>query len=567
MMTKTNIKFLLLALFGLSSIVNAQNFQWAIKMGGTGFDMASGIAVDNSGNIYTTGQFQETVDFDPGSGTYDLISAGEYDIFISKFNSSGELLWAKQIGGVNWDVGHGIAVSSNGNIYVTGHIEGTADFDPGPGVFNLTPSGSSDAFIVKLDNNGNLIWVKQIGGTDSDFGYSISVDLNENVYTTGIFKGTVDFDPGTGTYNLSSAGSNDIFVSKLDAFGNFVWAKSMGGSDIDYSNSITIDISGNVYITGRYKGTSDFDPDNQNTLNLSAVGEYDIFVMKLNSSGDLLWAKQMGGPNTESGNSIAVDSYGNVYTTGYFKGTVDFDTGPGVFNLTSAGYEDIYISKLDISGNLVWVKQFGSSYYDVGNSISVDNSGNVYNTGYFDLTVDFDPGTSNFNLTSVGSTDMFISKLEASGDFISAKQIGGQNNEIANSIFVDNNGNIYTTGCFEGSVDFDPGPENFYLSAYSGNCDIFVIKLNQNTSNIKNILESYSIRVYPNPTNELLCISFGKELSKVRLIVRNTLGIQFYDNEYINTSNITLNIDYPSDIYILEIVTDNNKNVLKLIKE
>lgn len=175
-----------------------------------------------------------------------------------------------------------------------------------------------------------------MGGTLYDHGYGIALDGLGNVYTTGHFKDTCDFDPGVGTFDLISAGLDDIFISKLDILGNFVWAKQIGESSTDVGTSIVVDDSGNVYSAGYFYGVADFDPGS-GTTNLTSAGAYDEFVLKLNTSGNFIWAKNMGGMATDIAKSIAVDVAGNVYTTGQFQGTADFDPNSGILNLTSAG--------------------------------------------------------------------------------------------------------------------------------------------------------------------------------------------------------------------------------------
>jgi hypothetical protein len=186
-------------------------------------------------------------------------------------------------------------------------------------------------------------------GTVESQGLGLFVDTSGNVYSTGYFRGTVDFDPGTGTYDLSSSGgSQDIFVSKLNSSGDFVWAKAMGGGSNDKGYGIAVDTSGNVYTTGYFQGAADFDPGAQTFDLISTEDSQDIFTSKLDTSGDFVWAKAMGGTQYEYGKGIAVDTSGNTNITGYFKGTVDFDPGPGTFDLTStADSEDIFIVRLN----------------------------------------------------------------------------------------------------------------------------------------------------------------------------------------------------------------------------
>ena len=211
----------------------AQNhyFDWAISEGGTSTDLSFCITTDDEENVYVTGIFQNTVDFDPGPSVALHSSNGVSDIFIQKLSPTGELIWVKSIGGISADFGYAIATDEEGNVFVTGNFHLTVDFDPGPGVFNLIADGSQseeDIFILKLDSDGNFVWAKKIGGPFADSGNSIDLDGTGNIYVTGIFSDQVDFDPGLGVSNISSNGDLDAFVLKLDSNGEFLWVKNMG---------------------------------------------------------------------------------------------------------------------------------------------------------------------------------------------------------------------------------------------------------------------------------------------------------------------------------------------------
>ena len=254
----------------------------------------------------------------------------------------------------------------------------------------------------------NFLWAVQMGEASDDFGNSIAVDAKGNVYTTGSFRNTVDFNPGTETYYLSSKGGTDIFISKLDPFGNLIWAKRMGGIKDDGGSSIAVDSDGYIYTTGSFQDEADFNPDSLGIYNLTSKGGYDIFISKLDTDGNFAWAKKIGGVGADAGYEIAVDIRGSVYTTGIFQLTVDFnpdDSGP--YNLSSAGGNDIFVSKLDTSGSFVWAKRFGGMSEDSGNSIVVDRYENIYITGWFVETADF--GTC--NLTSTNSRDSYVCAL------------------------------------------------------------------------------------------------------------------------------------------------------------
>ena len=528
------------------------NFQWAKQMGDISNDRAHSVAIDAAGNVYTTGRFEGMVDFDPGAGTYNLTSAGWEDVFVSKLNSSGTFVWAKQLGGANFDVANSIAVDAAGNIYTTGSFLGTSDFDPGLGVYNLTSIGSGDIFVSKLNSSGAFVWAKNFGGAGSgNDAKSIAVDATGNVYTTGYFDSIVDFDPGISAYNLSAVGayggSVDVFISKLNASGNFVWAKQIGGGTNSGSigNSITVDAAGNVYSTGWFADIVDFDPG-VGVYNIASSGTQDIFVSKLNSSGAFVWAKSIGGSGTDIdiGSSIVLDASGNVYTTGGFSGTADFDPGVGVYILAGGG---AFVSKLNVSGTFVWAKRTGIIN---SRSIALDASANVYTTGDFLGTADFDPGVGVYNLIPSGVQDIFVSKLNASGAFVWAKQFGGaiSGYGIGTSIAVDGANNIYTTGCFVDTVDFDPGVGTYSLiSAGFVVDDIFVHKMCQ-TSCPLGISElptpNSELTISPNPNNGQFTLLLNNDASagsaqveNGEIILINSIGQKVFEQKIIQGNN------------------------------
>jgi hypothetical protein len=235
--------------------------------------------------------------------------------------------------------------SSGGGVF-----RGTTDFDPNTGAYNLTATGGGpaypDIFLLKLDTSGNFVWVKGMGGTNSDNGYSLDLDNQGNIYMVGNFRDTVDFDPNAGVYNLTAIGLSDIFVQKLNSQGNLIWAKSLGGPNEDRGYSIVIDDFGSFYITGNFSGLVDFDPSS-NIYNLNSPMFDAMFIQKLDSSGNFVWAISSEGGGGAVGSSIAVDGSGDVYTTGFFYGTTDFDPSTGVSNLTVQGAQDVFIQKIN----------------------------------------------------------------------------------------------------------------------------------------------------------------------------------------------------------------------------
>ena len=446
-----------LSLVSKVCFAQAPDWEWAKSFYGTGACACISMTIDASNNIYTTGVFNGTVDFDPGTGTYLLASYNSaYDVFISKSDSLGNFIWAKRIGGNSHDYGESIAVDSKSNVYVTGYFGSTVDFDPGLTQYNIASNGFTDVFILKLDSSGNFLFAKNLGGsTGLDQAYSIAIDLDGNIYTTGYFSETADFDPGVGVFNLVTSSSNgNIFVSKLDSLGNFIWAKAIIGTNFGEGKSLIVDTLNNVFITGIFYGFNDFDPGSGTFyLNSSSLTSVDAFILKLDSSGSFVWAKKTGGGGAGC-EDISLDDSGNIYTVGSFGGTVDFDPGLGIFNITSQDY-DVFIWKLDNAGNFAWAKSFGGTGNVYSRSIAIDSSGNIFFVGNFNGTVDFNPDASIFSLSATADYDIFICKLNYSGNFLWVKSSGGAFGESCTSVKV-NDINVFISGAFlSPNLDFD----------------------------------------------------------------------------------------------------------------
>lgn len=460
---------------------NSQTFGWAKPLGGTGSDLCRDVATDAAGNVYSTGFFSGTVDFDPGAGTANLTSAGGTDIYVSKLDAAGNYVWALRIGGTTGDEANGIALDASGNIYLTGYFHGTVDFDPGAGVVTLGNSTGADVFTLKLDALGAYQWVTQIGGNSDDHqGNRITVDASGNVYTTGKFMRALDFDPGVGTVTLGVSFSTmpQYYVQVLNSSGNYVWAKFLGNSTSTiHGFDIEVNAAGEVYTCGWFTGGAiDFDPG-AGTVNLSA-NNYDMFINKWSSTGTYMWAKKLGGVNNDEALGLALDASGNVFSTGFFYNTVDFDPGAGVANLVSAGGADIYVNKLDPNGNYVWAKRIGGTGDEYGYAMCTDAMGGIYSTGFFNGTADFDPGSGTANLVAVNTRDAYISKLDASGNYAWGYLLGGTGTETGYGIVTTPSGDLYTAGYFGGTVDFDPTPGTANLTPVGSN-EIFIQKMLQ----------------------------------------------------------------------------------------
>ena len=473
------------------SVVHADAvYSFTKTMGGTDHDYGRSVAFDGSGNVYITGSFRGTVDFDPGAGSDSHTSIGLEDIFLTKINSDGSYSWTKNMGGTASDIGQSVAVDSSGNVYITGSFQGTnVDFDPGtnPGEEDLhTSKGAEDIFLTKINSDGSYGYTKTMGGTASDIGESVTLDDIDNVYITGSFSGTnVDFNPDPVDEDLhTSKGAEDIFLTKINSDGSYGYTKTMGGTASDIGESVTLDDIDNVYITGSFSGTNvDFNPDPVDEDLQTSKGAEDIFLTKINSNGDYEWTKTMGGTASDIGQSVAVDSSGNVYITGSFSGTnVDFDPGtnPGEEDLhTSKGAEDIFLTKINSDGSYGYTKTMGGTASDIGESVTLDDIDNVYITGSFSGTnVDFNPDPVDEDLqTSKGAKDVFLTKINFYGSYDLTVTIGGTASDIGQSVMLDDIDNVYITGSFSGTnVDFNPDPVDEDLQTSAGLEDIYLTK-------------------------------------------------------------------------------------------
>lgn len=331
----------------------------------------------------------------------------------------------------------------------------------------------------------NLNWAKASGSTGNDYAFVTAIDNSGNIYYAGQFSGTVDFDPGTGTFPLSAIGANDMYLCKLDNNGNFLWAFSAGSSGTTIAQSIEIDSVNNVYIVGSYTGATDFDPGVGTVyLPVDMFSASQAFVAKYTSSGAYVWAKGFGsasGNGLEYGYGAAIHS-NNIYVTGRFAGTTDFDPSATTVNLTSVGSSaDIYVSKFDLNGNFLWVRQLGGSSFDYGNSIAVNSQGMVYVTGGFQGSFDADPGPGVNTLTNAFSGfDIFIWKLNSAGNYQNAFAIGSGNEDVGNDIAIDGFDNVYTTGWYTNTIDCDPSIGGFASLLPIGGVDVFLLKMDVN---------------------------------------------------------------------------------------
>ncbi|MCB9641302.1 MAG: SBBP repeat-containing protein [Myxococcales bacterium] len=401
---------------------------WAASFGGKEGDTGYGIAAAPDGSIYITGSFSSSVTF----GSTTLNAQGENDAYVAKLDATGKTLWVSAIGGTGNDVGRAVATDASGNVYVLGFFEGSISL----GAITLTSKGGKNLFVAKMDDTGKLLWASTAGGaTGGVEPQSIAVDKDGNAYIAGSFEESATF----GSTNLTSKGGIDIFVAKLDASGQFMWASSAGGPDSEEAFAITVDASGNSYITGYFQGTAVFGP-----VSAKSDDYTNAFFAKLDASGQFVWASNTTQSWYAAGKGIRVDASGNVYATGYFEGQAGF----GLKGIRSDYGTDIFVTKLNPTGQYQWTTSVSGYANASGKGLEIDSAGNLYLTGSFVDVIKF----GNATVTAVGNLDIFVAKISSSGTFTAAKSMGGPQVDAGECITLGKDGMPYIIGVFNSGL-------------------------------------------------------------------------------------------------------------------
>jgi len=451
-------------------------FQWGTHFGGIENEYFGNMTVDNSGNILVVGQFEEISDFDPSPAVYPLTSNGEYDAFVAKYSSTGNFIWAKSWGGEYDETADGIIIDDSGNIYISGYYAGIVDFNPGSGQ-NMSSSidDSYDGYLLKLDVNGNFIWVKSWGGDYTETAENMDVDSSGNLLICGVFGSTCDFNPGPGIVNRTAGGNFDMYLLKLDSNGIFDWVQTWGaaGGGFEVAMDLGVDSAGGVFVTGYFQSPCDFDPGTGDRT-LTPIGWSDVFVTTYDINGQWMWAFSFGGEIDEQVRALTVDPSDNFLICGGFQGTVDFDPDSGEdIHPGDLGEQDIFLSKYGPDGNYLWTVSWGGDSYDTAVTVTTDNAGYIYMGGSYAGTADFDPGPGVDTRISDGY-DMFITGYSPSGDYLWGFDFPGNGSGECDKV-VTANGQMYAGADFSYSFDVNPGPPTQNLTS-NGDHDITMVK-------------------------------------------------------------------------------------------
>lgn len=547
----------------------AQDFEWADRAGSGGRVYPWGVVVDAQGNSYATGNFAGTVEF----GGISLESNGGQDIFLVKYDPAGNTIWAQNWGSQFDDQSNSVAVDHAGNVYVTGAFQHFGVF--GPITLDATETFGYNGFLVKVSPSGGVVSAMNLRGSSTQ-GTSVAVGAENNVYVAGMFKDSLVIG-SSGALLQGTNAQYDGFVIKLSAGGGYQWSRKIGGASNDAAWRVAVDSDQNVLVRGAFGGTVNFDPAG-GQFTVTAQGSNDNYLIKLGPSGGFLWGAVQGIanwlPNTNLIGDVATDAQGNVYTAGSFLGSVDFDPGPGTYELTASSNRDIYICKLGPAGNFIWARNIGEhppvpsgSRNQIAHGIALDSAANVYITGSFRGTVDFDPGPGVHNLSQGPSNAVaFVARYSTDGDFVWASAFHSTNNTLAYSVAVDNSGNVLTAGEFRGTADFDPGPDSFMLSSETPNSnDFFLVKLSQSpTVGITEAAHRAGLVAHPNPTNGEVTIAAGQRIEAI--VVRNALGQELDRHDHVPGNTRTITLPAKPGVYIATVRTMGGDHHVRLVR-
>jgi hypothetical protein len=397
-------------------------FLWGGSLQGTDYNQADAVLTDAAGNIYVVGRMYDWLDCDLGPGT-DSVRAGNggptFGTFIICINAAGNHQWARLVIGA--EINGKPVVDSAFNIYMGGHFIQGADFDTGPGIYSPSVEGGMEGFFARYDSNGNLGTVYQLRTmnlfSNSEI-YAVDMD-SAGFYVSGFIGDSVDLDPGSGVAIFANImGLEDMYVCRYTLAGDLVWAKLFEANEGVHPLALRTASNGDVVVAGVYYSAVDLDPGP--TTHMSYIyGNGDLFVLRLDPNGNFVWAKEMGGPDEETIPSMTLDDNGNIYLAAGFRGTVDFDPGPGIRIFNSAGQTDIAVQKLNAAGGLVWARQIGAGSGDEPCQLQLDADGNIYGVGKYDATVDFDPSPAGIaTLTCASTHDPYVFKWDGANMII-----------------------------------------------------------------------------------------------------------------------------------------------------
>ena len=361
--------------------------------------------------------------------------------------------WVKSISGNDYNAGSDIAIDATGHVFIAGVYRDQIYYDNNP-EFLKSNRGKTDISIAKTDAQGNLLWMRTLGGPGDDRVFRIAVDAEGNVLITGTFEKEMVFD-GSNEHVLESAGKSDMFLAKYGSDGVLHWSVSAGGEYTDQGIGLTCDDRGNVYVSGFFQETASWDV--QATQQIQSVGQQDLYVARYTKGGELDWVSTLGGDKRDVATGVAVNEAGQIYVSGVTRGF-----SPELNRVAKgahAGKDDFFLARFSDLGQLEWLSYGGGTGFDAANSIDIDDAGNLYITGYFDRSARIVDQEGNEQQILGYSYDVFLSKFDGDGRLAWIRSAGGELWDNAYDVHVDELNGVYVTGLFRGAAEFIGGAE------------------------------------------------------------------------------------------------------------
>src|SRR5436190_14063182 len=537
---------------------------WANQIKGPAFGNPVAIA-SSEGGIFVTVTFSGTVDFDPGKASNARNASGNSDIFLTRYDQDGSFAWTKTFGGTGVDEGRAVCCGNERVVFCAMFQDVILSGPDGTGPIIGSP-GFNGVFINSMKQNGDLGWSRFLLSQDIISCNNVKTATDGGIYLTGSFKGEVDFDPGDGIYNLTATGRmRDLFILKLDQNGNFRWAASFAVCGNETGQSLVVDKSGAVYVSGSFYSMDevDFDPCS-GVISVSPVENEDVFILKLDADGKFNWVKHLPGTFYTSRTTLALDDDNGLYLGGSFEGNVDVDPGPAKLNLASQGGPDAFIACFQKSGVFKWAKKVGGDLVDESYAVTCTN-GKVMLSGLF--TGELKPDNSGaFSCSSTGNCDVFLTVFDKEGNFMCGASVGGTDEDRGCFPLTDQSGAVYLAGKFSDVTDLDPGPGT-HLTNGAG--EYYLARMNDCgllSTSMKEAGASGGIMVYPNPVTDHLYVDLPNEGLEIRLI--NIAGQVIFKKSFSDHTEILDMRNIPEGIYFMSVL-DNGRVVhsTKVIRE
>ncbi len=478
------LAFLLFFFSANAQTVLSQHLEWVKQVMGNAETQPKAVATDPWGNIITVGVFYNTIDLDPGPGTFTIVAAvGGNNTFVQKLDSNGNFLWGATVASnAGYNGAKALQIDSAGNLTMAGYIHGTADFDIGAGIDSLT--AANGIYLLRVSATGQYLGarVMQNATLSSDMGSVLSIDTAANIYMIGGHWATVDVDLGVGVQQYTAVGSEDCFVVSYDSNFALRWSLPLSSSGQELGHSIASDTSG-VYVTGRFNSQTDVDPG-PGTYFLHTAAGVSGFIIKYGLGGQLIWAGELTSSSSNLNPfGIDLDRGGDVVVCGSYSGLSDMDPTAGVSMISNVFGDDIFAVRLNRNGQFLWVKHVGGMDADQARNVTVDAAGSVYLSTLFYAAIDMDPGPGMVQLTVVGPNipDAALLKLDAVGNFVWVAELSGNGLEMFADVEVNDQGSIYAVGSFQQTVDFDPSSTASYPLTVLGYADAFFLHYSQDS--------------------------------------------------------------------------------------